>query len=191
MRCRPIFSSRTSSAPRRTRKCLEMAGRETVNRLAIAPAGRLPCRRRSSTALRVGSATAWKAFWPEYVTNWFLIYRCNHTVTHHCLSRVSEKLFLIFSGLARVFLRLNYPVMENEGLIPVFKSSDVVIEKPGDKIRDRDEHAGHPFPLEPLTDDGALQRGTLLGCLFALFVMGAAGLAVFAGVHALITGRAF
>ena len=90
-----------------------------------------------------------------------------------------------------MILGLNYAVMENVGLIPVFKSSSVVIEKPGDKGHDREEHITHPFPLEALTDEAALQRGTLLGCLLALFVMGAAGLALFAGVHALITGRAF
>ncbi len=81
--------------------------------------------------------------------------------------------------------------MENEGLIRFFKGKGVVIEKPGDKIDTRNQQAGHPFSLEPLTDDSALQRGTVLGCLFALLVMAAAGLILFAGVHALITGRAF
>ena len=81
--------------------------------------------------------------------------------------------------------------MENEGLVRFSDTNGVVIEKPGDKVGHRPAEAGPAFTLEPLTDEAALQRATVLGCLFDLFVMGAAGLVLFAGIHALITGRAF
>jgi hypothetical protein len=95
-----------------------MAGRETVNERAISPAGRIPARRRSSTARRVGSASALKAASEmaaadvapavpspeaaghlelrrpgpcECVTDRSRIIR-NHTVTRHCLSRGLLKL---------------------------------------------------------------------------------------------------
>src|ERR1700741_5141575 len=44
-----------------------MAGRETGNSRAICPAGNAPRRSRSSTARRVGSASAWKVAPVEYV----------------------------------------------------------------------------------------------------------------------------
>jgi hypothetical protein len=79
--------------------------------------------------------------------------------------------------------------MENDSLIRLFQRTPVIIEKPGDKAAN---HAhGNQFTMEPLADEAALQRGTVLGCIFALFVMATAGLALFAGVHALITGHAF
>jgi hypothetical protein len=105
------------------------------------------------------------------------------------LSRVPENIVLERSMRAEGLWRLNYPVMENEGLIRFLKSHGVVIEKPGDKVSQAEVRPG--FTLEPLTDQAALQRGTLLGCIFGLFVMAAAGLVLFAGVHALITGHAF
>jgi hypothetical protein len=81
--------------------------------------------------------------------------------------------------------------MENEGLIRFLKRTGVVIEKPGETFNTRHSQVGRPFTMEPLTDDSTLVRGSVLGCIFAIFVMAAAGLIVFAGVHALITGRAF
>jgi hypothetical protein len=107
------------------------------------------------------------------------------------MSRVSENIVFEVSMRAGGLGRLNYPVMENEGLIRFLKGHGVVIEKPGDKVDHRPAEVRPAFTLEPLTDQAALQRGTVLGCLFALFVMAAAGLVLFAGVHALITGRAF
>jgi hypothetical protein len=81
--------------------------------------------------------------------------------------------------------------MENDSLIRLFQRTGVIIEKPGDKPATRTAQNGNSFTMEPLADDAALRRGTELGCVFALFVMATAGLALFAGVHALITGRAF
>jgi len=80
--------------------------------------------------------------------------------------------------------------MENEGLVRFLNGDGVVIERPGDKVSDHLSQARPSFTLEPLTDD-ALQRGTLLGCIFGLFVMAVAGMVLFAGVHALLTGHAF
>jgi hypothetical protein len=87
--------------------------------------------------------------------------------------------------------RLNYSAMEDEGFVRFLDSSGVVIEKPGERVGHCSAQARPAFSVEPLTDEAALQRATVLGCLFALFVMGAAGVALFAGVHTLITGRAF
>jgi hypothetical protein len=95
--------------------------------------------------------------------------------------------FWIFTGVAE---RLNYPVMENESLIRFLKRKGVVIEKPGHTF-DTAAQVGRPFTLEPLTDYSTLERGSVLGCIFGIFVMAAAGLILFAGIHALITGRAF
>ena len=81
--------------------------------------------------------------------------------------------------------------MENDGLVRFLDDKGIVIERPGDVIDHSPAEARPAFTMEPLTDDAALQRGTLLGCLFDLFVMATVGLALFAGVHALITGRAF
>jgi hypothetical protein len=80
--------------------------------------------------------------------------------------------------------------MENEGLIRFLKRKGVVIETPGDTF-DTGSQVGHRFTMEPLTDSSTLERGSVLGCIFGMFVMAAAGLILFAGVHALITGRAF
>ena len=81
--------------------------------------------------------------------------------------------------------------MENEGLIHFSDGEGVVIERPGYAVDHSPAQARPAFTMEPLTDDAALQRGTVLGCIFALFVMATAGLILFAGVRALITGRAF
>ena len=86
--------------------------------------------------------------------------------------------------------RLNYPVMENEGLIRFLKRKGVVIETPG-RTLDTGAQVGHAFTVEPLTDYSTLERGSVLGCIFGILVMAAAGLILFAGIHALITGRAF
>lgn len=95
-----------------------------------------------------------------------------------------------FGSLQRVAERLNYPVMENESLIRFLKRKGVVIEKPGHTF-DTGAQVGRPFTMEPLTDYSTLERGSVLGCIFGVFVMAAAGLLLFAGIHALITGRAF
>jgi hypothetical protein len=81
--------------------------------------------------------------------------------------------------------------MENDSLIQLFQRSGVIIEKPGDKTANQKALHVNQFTMEPLAGDAALERGTVLGCIFALLVMATAGLALFAGVHALITGRAF
>lgn len=81
--------------------------------------------------------------------------------------------------------------MENEGLISFLDGSGVVIEKPGDTLDAQHAQSGHRFTMEPFADDAAMQRGTVLGCILALFVMGTLGLVLFAGVHALLTGHAF
>jgi hypothetical protein len=81
--------------------------------------------------------------------------------------------------------------MENDSLIRLFQRTPVIIEKPGDKAANQNPQNGNRFTMEPLADEAALQRGTVLGCIFALLVMATAGLALFAGVHALITGGAF
>ena len=81
--------------------------------------------------------------------------------------------------------------MENEGLIRFSNGNGVVIEKPGDKLDFHLAEVRPSFTMEPLTDDATLQRGTLLGCIFGLLAMATAGLVLFAGLHMLITGRAF
>ncbi len=81
--------------------------------------------------------------------------------------------------------------MENEGLVRFSDDEGVVIERPGDTTNHSLTQARPAFSMEPVMEDAALQRGTLLGCLFGLFVMATVGLALFVGVHALITGRAF
>jgi hypothetical protein len=81
--------------------------------------------------------------------------------------------------------------MENEGLIRFSDEKGVLIERPVDTADHSLAEARPAFTMEPLTDDAALQRGTVLGCIFALFVMATAGLVLFAGVRALITGRPF
>jgi len=81
--------------------------------------------------------------------------------------------------------------MENEGLICFSDEKGVLIERPVDTADHSLAEARPAFTMEPLTDDAALQRGTVLGCIFALFVMATAGLVLFAGVRALITGRPF
>src|SRR5580692_10800286 len=73
MRLRPSRCSRTRCARRSSRRCLEMAGRETGKAPAISPAGWLPRRSKSRTARRVGSARAWKVAPGEYVTERFRI----------------------------------------------------------------------------------------------------------------------
>src|SRR5262245_9309471 len=80
MRCRPCFCRRTRFARRSNRRCFEIAGRETSNDCAMAPAGCVPWRSMSSSARLVGSASAWKARSAESVTVWFHIMG-NHTVT--------------------------------------------------------------------------------------------------------------
>ena len=81
--------------------------------------------------------------------------------------------------------------MENDSLLRLFQRSGVIIERPGDKTANQNAQNENKFTMEPLADDAALERGTVLGCIFALLVIATAGLALFAGVHALITGRAF
>lgn len=81
--------------------------------------------------------------------------------------------------------------MENEGLIRFSDEKGVLIERPVDKADHSLAEARPAFTMEPLTDDAALQRGTLLGCLFGLLALASLGLALFAGLHALVTGRAF
>jgi len=81
--------------------------------------------------------------------------------------------------------------MENDSLLRLFQRSGVIIEKPGDKTPSLNAQNENRFTMEPLAHHEALQRGTLLGCIFALLAMATAGLALFAGIHALITGRAF
>jgi hypothetical protein len=81
--------------------------------------------------------------------------------------------------------------MENEGLVRFLDGDGVVIERPGDKLEGGPREFRPAFTMEPLTDDAALDRGTLLGCIFGLFVMASAGLILFAAVHALITGHVF
>lgn len=95
-RCRPSRCSLTRWARRSSRKCLEIAGLETGNALAICPAGWLPRRSKSSTARRVGSAKAWNAISPprgavERVTDRSRI-MCNYTVTHHTCQAETESL---------------------------------------------------------------------------------------------------
>ena len=81
--------------------------------------------------------------------------------------------------------------MENDSLLRLFQRSGVIIEKPGDRTANQNAQNENRFTMEPLAHHEALQRGTLLGCIFALLAMATAGLALFAGIHALITGRAF
>jgi|GEM_PF-4658324 hypothetical protein len=81
--------------------------------------------------------------------------------------------------------------MENEGLVRFSNDSGVVIERPGDTLDNRTAEFHPAFSMQPLSDDAALERATLLGCIFGLFVMASAGLVLFAAVHALITGHAF
>ena len=81
--------------------------------------------------------------------------------------------------------------MENDSLLRLFQRSGVIIERPGDKTANQNAQNENKFTMEPLAGDAALERGTVLGCIFALLVIATAGLALFAGVHALITGRAF
>jgi len=77
-----------------------------------------------------------------------------------------------------------------KALYVFLKRKGVVIESPGHTF-DTDAQVGHPFTMEPLTDYSTLERGSAFGCIFGIFVMAAAGLILFAGIHALITGRAF
>ena len=103
------------------------------------------------------------------------------------MKKIFFNLFDNYRGLRR---GLNYPVMENESLIRFLKRKGVVIETPGHTF-DTAAQGGRPFTMEPLTDYSTLERGSVLGCIFGIFVMAGAGLILFAGIHALITGRAF